>query len=144
MGRALVAAWRRVALWAGVWPAGLCLCAAAAPALAQEFPAGVDPDRGVFLLYCAACHGADGAGDGPRAARLPRRPADLTRLAEVRGSVLPRGRLVGIVDPRRPRRRPDCDELIFLGAPSFRGREAAARGTVLQIADFLDTLWLAE
>jgi putative copper export protein/mono/diheme cytochrome c family protein len=32
----------------------------------------------LFPANCAACHGAAGHGDGPRAAQLPERPADLT------------------------------------------------------------------
>lgn len=32
----------------------------------------------LFPAHCAACHGATGHGDGPRAAQLPVRPADLT------------------------------------------------------------------
>jgi copper transport protein len=37
--------------------------------------------RVLFQQYCEACHGAGGAGDGPAAASLPRRPEDLTRIA---------------------------------------------------------------
>lgn len=32
----------------------------------------------LFPSNCAACHGADGRGDGPLAAKLPVPPADLT------------------------------------------------------------------
>lgn len=32
----------------------------------------------LFASHCAACHGANGRGDGPRAAALSARPADLT------------------------------------------------------------------
>ncbi|HXG03525.1 MAG TPA: c-type cytochrome, partial [Candidatus Binatia bacterium] len=34
--------------------------------------------RRLFREHCVACHGPGGAGDGPAAATLPRRPADLT------------------------------------------------------------------
>ena len=34
-----------------------------------------------FDLYCASCHGRQGRGDGPTAASLRTRPADLTLLA---------------------------------------------------------------
>lgn len=33
--------------------------------------------RRLYEVHCAVCHGAHGAGDGPAAAGLPRRPADL-------------------------------------------------------------------
>jgi hypothetical protein len=34
--------------------------------------------RAVFETHCAACHGSDGKGDGPAAASLPVKPANLT------------------------------------------------------------------
>lgn len=37
--------------------------------------------RQLFGQYCESCHGAGGAGDGPAAASLPKRPKDLTRIA---------------------------------------------------------------
>ncbi|MGB8476919.1 MAG: cytochrome c [Candidatus Acidiferrum sp.] len=36
----------------------------------------------MFKAYCAACHGADAKGDGPAAADLKTRPADLTTLTK--------------------------------------------------------------
>jgi high-affinity iron transporter len=47
---------------------------ATAPALAG------DADRGatLFKAKCTACHGLDGAGDGPAARALPQPPPDLT------------------------------------------------------------------
>src|SRR6201988_245680 len=33
----------------------------------------------VFRVRCSACHGAEGRGDGPAAARLARPPADFSR-----------------------------------------------------------------
>jgi mono/diheme cytochrome c family protein len=61
---------------------------AAYPAL----PAAADLERGtaLFATHCATCHGASGRGDGPAAAALTPRPADLAahrysidRLSEV-------------------------------------------------------------
>ncbi len=37
--------------------------------------------RDLFQKDCAICHGAEGKGDGPAAAGLPKRPKDLGRLA---------------------------------------------------------------
>jgi mono/diheme cytochrome c family protein len=34
----------------------------------------------LYRQYCAVCHGADGRGNGPAAAALQERPADLTEL----------------------------------------------------------------
>jgi hypothetical protein len=42
----------------------------------------VDTGRTQFLSNCAACHGADGKGNGPLAIKLKTKPTDLTRLAK--------------------------------------------------------------
>ena len=36
----------------------------------------------MFKSYCAVCHGLDGKGNGPAAANLTQKPADLTTLAK--------------------------------------------------------------
>lgn len=78
---------RRIALSA----AGLALLAACeAPPPTAEI-AG----RGLYADYCAACHGASGRGDGPAAAGLAARPADLTRLAAANGGAFPVLRVMG-------------------------------------------------
>jgi mono/diheme cytochrome c family protein len=39
----------------------------------------------MFNSYCAPCHGVSGKGDGPAAAALTPKPADLTQFAKRRG-----------------------------------------------------------
>ena len=39
--------------------------------------------REMYLAYCAACHGTAGKGNGPAAAALRVRPADLTQLSKI-------------------------------------------------------------
>jgi mono/diheme cytochrome c family protein len=41
--------------------------------------------RGMFEGYCAPCHGVTGKGDGPAAAALTPKPANLTEFAKRRG-----------------------------------------------------------
>lgn len=41
----------------------------------------VSRGKQLFHHYCEACHGAEGHGDGPVAASLPKRPEDLTEIA---------------------------------------------------------------
>jgi mono/diheme cytochrome c family protein len=43
----------------------------------------------LFKAHCAACHGADGKGDGPVASALKAKPADLTVLAKKNGGMFP-------------------------------------------------------
>ena len=53
-----------------------------------------------FRQYCASCHGADGRGNGPAAAALRVRPADLTRIAARRGGVFPDAEIATYIDGR--------------------------------------------
>jgi mono/diheme cytochrome c family protein len=60
-------------------PLALAACMEQAP------PTGAED----YASFCAACHGPGGKGDGPAAADLGRKPADLTRLAAANGGVFP-------------------------------------------------------
>ena len=51
----------------------------------DKVPSGTED----FATFCSACHGAGGKGDGEAAARLDRKPADLTGLAARNGGVFP-------------------------------------------------------
>jgi mono/diheme cytochrome c family protein len=54
-----------------------------------------------FHDRCAACHGAEGAGDGPLVGVLNRSPGDLRRLARRNGGVYPADHVAGMIDGRR-------------------------------------------
>lgn len=64
-------------------------------AMQQAAPALTDSlaGRESFDSYCAPCHGTTGTGDGPVAAGLRRKPADLTRLVQRAGGAFPRARV---------------------------------------------------
>ena len=47
-----------------------------------------------YALYCSACHGAGGKGDGGMAADLAKKPADLTRLSARNGGAFPTTRVM--------------------------------------------------
>jgi mono/diheme cytochrome c family protein len=49
----------------------LVLLAAAAP---KRTPQLIERGRGAYAVWCIACHGPSGAGDGPSAASLDPRP----------------------------------------------------------------------
>ena len=61
-----------------------------------------DPNAGVsgehdFNMYCASCHGESGKGDGRIAARLEKKPPDLTRLTQRYGT-FPRDKVIQFID----------------------------------------------
>lgn len=83
--------WRRrlvVSVAVAVFVTGLSL--ALPPLTVEAYPttyrrsptpyqaASIADGRNLFSTYCAACHGQTGQGNGPEAAGLPRRPADLS------------------------------------------------------------------
>lgn len=54
--------------------------------------------QALYSDYCAGCHGTAGRGDGPAAANLSRKPADLTRIAARRGGTFPLARVMSVID----------------------------------------------
>ncbi len=80
--------------------------AVGSPAFAQEgdnLKAGDVAFGGdLYASYCAACHGAEGRGDGPMAPVLMVAPADLTQLSASNGGVFPVVRVVQQIDGRDP------------------------------------------
>jgi mono/diheme cytochrome c family protein len=52
----------------------------------------------IFQDNCAGCHGSGGEGNGPAAAGLTPRPADLTGLAARNGGVFPTARVMSAID----------------------------------------------
>lgn len=79
----------------GILFAGLLLFASLAGAqgsqVKKEPIKGSNPSNGaeMFKQYCAVCHGPAGKGDGPAAADLKTKPADLTTLAKRNGGKFP-------------------------------------------------------
>jgi mono/diheme cytochrome c family protein len=60
--------------------------------------------KAMYGSYCASCHGATGRGNGPMAAELKTRPADLTVLSKNYGGKFPSAHIAsvlqfGVVNP---------------------------------------------
>jgi mono/diheme cytochrome c family protein len=72
----------------------LAICAALAAQEIQKVPiqpTSAADGKEMFTTYCAVCHGTSGKGDGPAAAALKKRPADLTQLARKNNGTLQPG-----------------------------------------------------
>jgi mono/diheme cytochrome c family protein len=83
-----------------------------------------------FDLYCASCHGREGRGDGPTAASLRTRPADLTVLARNNRGSFPRDRVLAFVDGSTRSASHGSPEMPVWG-PTLRALDASdARVTV--------------
>ena len=61
------------------------------PAAQDEYKTLIYSVKGpdLFRAHCAPCHGSDGRGNGPAAAALKEKPADLTALAKNNGGKFP-------------------------------------------------------
>ena len=67
-------------------------------ALAQGFAAYSGEE--LFQRFCAACHGAEGRGNGPVASSLAVLVPDLTRLYQRRGNTFPAAEIREVIDGR--------------------------------------------
>lgn len=61
---------------------------------------GVEEGRVLYLSTCAACHGADGKGDGPMSGKLKPKPANLTLLAKSNKGVFSPAKIHQRIDGR--------------------------------------------
>ena len=83
-----------------------------------------------FDLYCASCHGRQGRGDGPTAAALRTRPADLTVLSRNNRGTFPRDRVLSFVEGSTRAAAHGSPDMPVWG-PTLRALEASdARVTV--------------
>jgi mono/diheme cytochrome c family protein len=95
-----------------------------------------------FDLYCASCHGRQGRGDGPTAAALRTRPADLTLLSRNNRGTFPRDRVLSFVEGSARSAAHGSSEMPVWG-PTLRALDASdARVTVrLQnLVSFIESL----
>jgi mono/diheme cytochrome c family protein len=96
------------------------------PSLVIPSTAGGD----LFRFYCATCHGRDGKGDGPVAAALNRRPADLTLIARRNGGHFPAVRMEDYVTGNREPMAP----------PAHGSMDMPVWGPIFQALDPQDVL----
>ena len=71
----------------------------APPAAFAQGPAN-SSGAATFALYCVSCHGPAAKGDGPLAAMLKTRPADLTSIASHNRGTFPAEQVAQIIDGR--------------------------------------------
>lgn len=82
--------------------APLLLAVAGCLGASEPEPSPAEAGAAWFGAYCTSCHGAEARGDGPVAASLDPRPADLTRLAARNGGRFDAERVAAYIDGRNP------------------------------------------
>lgn len=127
---------------------GSSVASAADPANQGDF------GKGVYDSKCASCHGVSGKGDGPLAASLLKKPADLTAIAKKNNGVVPVMDLEAVIDGRAqtalhgPREMPvwgkelltetGSDWPVYMGVPF--NPEVFVRARILALIDYLARL----
>ena len=102
--------------------------------------------RADYEQYCMACHGIDGAGDGPVARYMTPRPSDLRRIAARRGGVFPQTQLQSWIDGRDPIASHGTREMPIWGK-AFREEseldqlsEMRVQGRIVLLVQYLESI----
>lgn len=110
---------------------------------AFEVRAEETPDHRVYLKYCSACHGPTAQGDGVVSQLMRPKPTDLTQIAKRHGGEFPTLTVIQVIDGRKSVRAhgdpdmPVWGELLRAPVGGVVGAEPPARGTVMQITEYL-------
>lgn len=117
------------------------------PAVAQEQQMKqTTPGAETFRTYCATCHGTSARGDGPLAASMTKKPANLTEIAKRNGGVFPSELVFRTIDGRnrvKGHGGPDMPEW----AEAFsKSREAGdterVKSLIQALVDYLESIQL--
>jgi hypothetical protein len=99
-----------------------------------------------FVRWCVPCHGASARGDGPLAAKLDPRPADLTLIAKREGDAFRVDDLVTYIDGRAmvavhgPREMPEWGPIFEAASSGDPDSAARARDRLRAITYYLWTI----
>ena len=101
-----------------------------------------------FATYCAGCHGATGKGDGPAAAGLSVKPADLTTISARNGGTFPGTKVMAKIwsysgGPGATTPRPSFAPLLDGQLVGYDGGDGIASPTpvrLVQVAEYLKSI----
>jgi len=134
---------KKLAIAAAMVLAAILLSPAAASA--QDEPMKQTTTGGaVFSTYCVSCHGPSARGDGPLAAAMKRKPANLTEIAKRNGGEFPSDLVFRTIDGRQRVRGhggPDMPEWGEAFARSSEAGDAERVKRVIQsLVDYLESV----
>ena len=104
-----------------------------APSTTQQAIAGGE----LFRTYCAVCHGSTARGDGPLAASMRRKPADLTEIAKRNAGTYPSELVFRTIDGLNPVRGHGGPDMPVWGDAFARSRDGGNPETVKRMIQSL-------
>ena len=120
-----------------------------APALAsaqEEVNRQSTPGAEIYRTYCVSCHGAAALGDGPLAATMKQKPANLTEIAKRNGGVFPSELVFRTIDGRNKVRGHGGPDMPEWGEAFRKSREAGdverVTKVIQSLVDYLESLQL--
>jgi len=106
-------------------------------------PLLVEVGAGLFVTYCASCHGIDARGNGPAASAFRTPPTDLTRIAARSGGVFPESSTARLIDGRFDlpahvsREMPVGGTRLADQIPGLATGDEMARGRIASLVEYL-------
>jgi nucleotide-binding universal stress UspA family protein/mono/diheme cytochrome c family protein len=104
------------------------------------------PGAEVYRTYCVACHGDSARGDGPLAASMTRKPANLTEIAKRNGGQFPSDLVFRTIDGRQKVRGHGGPDMPEWGEAFKNSREAGdadrVKKVIQSLVDYLESLQL--
>ena len=98
----------------------------------------------LFKTYCASCHGTGARGDGPLAAAMTRRPANLTEIAKRNKETYPSELVFRIIDGRTKVPGHGGPDMPVWGDAFMRSAdnldEASVKHRIQALVDYLETI----
>jgi mono/diheme cytochrome c family protein len=115
-------------------------------ALAQAASTQSTPGAELFRTYCASCHGSSARGDGPLAASMSKKPANLTEIAKRNGGTFPTDMVFRTIDGRNPVKGHGGPDMPAWAEAFAKSREAGdqerVKLVIQSLVDYLDSIQL--
>jgi len=114
-----------------------------AAAAAQETKQ-TTPGAEIYRTYCVSCHGSAARGDGPLAAAMTKKPANLTEIAKRNGGLYPSDLVFRTIDGRnrvRGHGGPDMPEWAEAFSKSRdAGDDERVKAVIQSLVDYLESI----
>ena len=126
--------------------AALLLAPAIASAQEQPVTKQSIPGAAIYSTDCVSCHGAAARGDGPLAATMTRKPANLTEIAKRNGGVYPADLVFRTIDGRNRVRGHGGPDMPEWAEALARSRDASdpeqVKKIIQSLVDYLESIQL--